>query len=309
MKNKLIVIMILLSPLRFFGQPWHSIEYLSDGKIIKLVDSKKYVSAIPIEDKELIIFSAFFGDNKVVVITTNFGCDQRIKMYDKTNKTLREIGPCVLDWGAITIADDYVIGLNRTESTYKLTGYNLSDSSMVVIGELPVSFFSQGKNCAIEDFRINISKKLAYIKLVDKSDWRETKPVSCVVYDFGYGKVILDEPGKPLFEHTNDGDSLFLLREQKLYLLNLHDFSVKPIDLKNIRIEASQSITLMKRHGNAVVLCVTSKKPSILSKFFFGFDFIWLNEYFMGTFENDSIMVNARIKELSNEGLGQIVFD
>ncbi|MDE7390855.1 MAG: hypothetical protein K2M90_00100, partial [Treponemataceae bacterium] len=87
------------------------------------------------------------------------------------------------------------------------------------------------------------------------------------------------------------------------------DFSVKPIELKNIRIEASQSITLMKRHDNAVVLCVTSKKPSILSKFFFDFDFIWLNEYFMGTFENDSITVNAKIKELSNEGLGQIIFD
>ena len=35
MKNKLIAIMLLLSPLWFFGQPWHSIEYLSDGKIIK----------------------------------------------------------------------------------------------------------------------------------------------------------------------------------------------------------------------------------------------------------------------------------
>lgn len=309
MKNKLIAIMILLSPLRFFGQPWHSIEYLSDGKIIKLVNSKKYVSAIPIEDKELIIFSAFFGDNEVVVITTNFGCEQRIKMYDKTRKTLREIGPCSLDWGAITIADNYVIGLNKAEDTYKLTGYDLPGGDMTVIGELPVSFFSQGKDCAIEDFRINISKKLAYIKLVDKSDWRETKPVSCVVYDFGHGKVILDELGKPLFEHANDGGSLFLLREQKLYLLDLRDFSVKPIELKNIRIEANQNITLMKRHGNAVILCVTSERPSILSKFFFGFDFIWLNDYFMGTFENDSITVNAKIKELSNEGLGQIIFD
>lgn len=289
--------MILLFPLRFFG---HSIEYLDDGKIIKLVESKKYVSDIPIEDKELIIFSAFFGDNEVVVITdtyTNFGCDQRIKMYDKTSKTLREIGSCAVDWvEAITIADNYVIGLNRTEDTYKLTGYDLSDGCMTVIGELPVSFFSQGKDCAIEDFRINISEKLAYIKLVDKSDWRETKPVSCVVYDFGHGKVILDELGKPLFEQTYDGDTLFVLREQKLYLLDLHDFSVKPIELKNIRIKANQSIVLMNRHGNAVVLRVISKKPSILSKFFFGSGFIWLDEYFMGTFENDSITVKAKIR-------------
>ena len=93
---------------------------------------------------------------------------------------------------------------------------------------------------------------------------------------------------------------LFFSRDKFLYSLNLNTFSITPIVIKNLLLNKKQDFSLCQRHSGSVILSVETQERSSLSKMIDGRGYVLKYEYFLGSYDGDCIIINNKIKELTN---------
>lgn len=93
---------------------------------------------------------------------------------------------------------------------------------------------------------------------------------------------------------------LFFSRDKFLYSLNLNTFSITPIVIKNLLLNKKQNFSLCQWHSGSIILSVETQERSSLSKMIDGRGYVLKYEYFLGSYDGDCIIINNKIKELTN---------
>ena len=301
MRMQLFIIFVSFFSFQTFAQQWNCIEYLNKNMIVRISNSENDIREIPLGTDEIFLYSNFCGNNEIVFVTESNNHKRFIKVIEKNTGMIKNSIKCNVLRGVSSQQYFFSLEFNKLKNKNDVVKYNLFCDEKEVLGEIPNSFVIQGTEKFISDFWLDLKEGKIYINLIDLSDWKQLSTPFFIIYDITHNKVLLEETGRFLFNNPyEERGRLFFSRDKFLYSLNLNTFSITPIVIKNLLLNKKQNFSLCQRHSGSVILSVETQERSSLSKMIDGRGYVLKYEYFLGSYDGDCIIINNKIKELTN---------